>query len=366
MRYRRPLTFLLIAVMAWIPIWQVGAASALALAQSGQATPTGASGTELVVDGERYLLDRQVPINIGALEELTDEAGNPVYAKPDDDPLGALYVPAGEDGQADRYLPQYLDAPDTECPSETVDAGNIEADDGTVYVPAGPEPDLTADVLTEIGSTGEGQTIYAASADQPFDELFASDGGDADLLRYIRLTEEGPPATLPTPQSFAGQEFDVAGGGDGSAEGLTKVGCIGPFPALAEQGEAPFATISLQAGDQVVQYEATEAVDGGQTEEATEPAPTAAEETQPAIQSTDTGTITIQKRFCEVDESDNENANCTGRIQEAEGTTVTFEVREGTEIEGDTVQAIEVEIGEQGGGSQGESTGEELPLGTYS
>ncbi len=36
------------------------------------------------------------------------------------------------------------------------------------------------------------------------------------------------------------------------------------------------------------------------------------------------GEITVLKRFCEEDTSDNENSTCNGRIEEAEGETVTF------------------------------------------
>ncbi|HYH12969.1 MAG TPA: hypothetical protein VD789_11490, partial [Thermomicrobiales bacterium] len=87
----------------------LGGALGGVLAQDGEATPEAGPAGEIVVDGQRYTFDREVTIDLGQLQELADEAGNPVFVKTQPDPLAAVYTPAGETMR--RYLPQYLDAP---------------------------------------------------------------------------------------------------------------------------------------------------------------------------------------------------------------------------------------------------------------
>jgi len=151
MRFRPSTAVVLIAMLVLTPLWSIAGANSLASDLTRQGTPSSDQSPELVVDGQRYLFDREVPIDISGLEERADEDGNPVFAK-SEDPLAAIYTPVpGDDGQGARYLPENLDNPDAQCPSELIDAAIITADGGsTTYVPAGPEPDITIDTLTQI------------------------------------------------------------------------------------------------------------------------------------------------------------------------------------------------------------------------
>ena len=223
-----------------------------AVAQNGQATPDGAPGGELVVDGQRYTFDREVTVDVTVLEQRTAESGAVVYVKPGGDPLSAVYVPV--DGAASRYLPEYLNAPETACPSEATAATPIEGN-GAVYIPAGIEPDIAPEQLVQVGQTSDGRTLYAPSAEQPFTELYAT-GADGGLVHYILVQENGVPATFSQRLAFAGQEFQLTAGETPNIEGLQKVGCAGVFPALAEASEAggPYTAMYVQAGDQLVVY----------------------------------------------------------------------------------------------------------------
>ncbi|MEJ7838723.1 MAG: hypothetical protein WKF81_07890, partial [Thermomicrobiales bacterium] len=62
--------------------------------------------------------------------------------------------------------------------------------------------------------------------------------------------------------------------------------------------------------------------------------------------------------------SPNQNSNCNGRVEEAEGTDVTFEVRAGFDVtDGPVLETIEVSIVQQGNASQGSATGGALDAG---
>ena len=79
----------------------------------------------------------------------------------------------------------------------------------------------------------------------------------------------------------------------------------------------------------------------------------------------ETGTITVLKRFCEADNSPNQNSNCNGRVEDAEGTIVTFDVRAGADVTaGAVTEQIGVLIAQQGNGSQGSNTGGALAAGS--
>lgn len=286
MRYRWSWIVTLVAMMvgsSMLAGW-VGA-PANTFAQSGQGTSEGAQPGEIVVGGQRFTFDRAVPIDLSQLEQQTDDAGATVYVKPDGGLLNAVYVPLPEDsGNAARYLPEYLDAPHTACPSETIDATTIQGPGG-IYVPAGLEPDLTPEQLVEVGSTDDGRMIYAPSPDQPFNELFAS-GVEGALVHYVLLPDQGPPPTFAQQITFAGQQFQIAPGEEANVtpDQLSKIGCAGEFPALtsSDHTEAPFDAIYVQIGDRLVAYAASDA-----------PAPPAATGT-PAIPATPEATATSE------------------------------------------------------------------------
>jgi hypothetical protein len=298
MRFRLALLFMLTIMMAI----QVPPASGTPTLAQGQSEAPGQAGPdvdEVVVDGQRYQFDREVPISLQQMQELTDDEGTPVYARIADDPLGAIYVPAGE--VVRRYLPEHLGAPETACPAAATDVATIEGG-GALYVPAGLEPDLDpsaeAGQLVEVGSTDDGRTLYATSTDQPFAEVFATGAPDG-LVRYVLLEQNGVPATFPDRMLFAGQEFQLTAGETPSADGLQRVGCALRFPALAGADEGPgtFSSLQLQVGDRFVTYRSlgpteppspTEPSIGPEETEVPEPTVTATEAPEPTAVPTDT------------------------------------------------------------------------------
>jgi len=256
MQYRLTLVLLVLATMTG------GALAALPPTSNfSRATQDGVDDErpgEVTVGGQRFAFDRDVPIDLAQLQELTDDAGRTIYVKNDGGLLNAVYLALPEQaGVSARYLPQYLDAPESTCPSEAIQANTIQGNGGA-YVPMGPEPDLTPDDLVEVGSTDDGRTVYALSAEQPFNELFTT-GGDNGLIHYVLLPDTGPPP-LASRISFGGQQFQLAPGvgGDVNAGELSKVGCAGLYPALTAGGQAgePFGAIYLQVGDRFIAYSA--------------------------------------------------------------------------------------------------------------
>jgi len=133
---------------AMVLVWSGPAAVLLA---QDDATSPGDQPLEIVVDGERFIFDRIVTIDVGELEEGADEDGNPVFTRADDS-VGAVYVPV-DDATAARYLPESLDAPETACLSEDLNTGNITAGED-VYVPAGLEPDLSTSRTVSASRAG--------------------------------------------------------------------------------------------------------------------------------------------------------------------------------------------------------------------
>ncbi len=276
MRNRRVAPLLLVLMLV---VGTVGAGqNMLALAQDVPVQPAGESGggDEIVVNGARYLRDREVTVNPNPLQQVADENGNPVYEKTGgSDPLGAVYVLPAEGGdRAIRYLPEFVGDPAAACPSELVARETIQGN-GATYVAAGPETDMNADQLTEIGTSDDGEIIYAYSPEQPFEEILVAQSqgqGNVPLTRYVMTGPDGVPAPFSDGLTFAGQEFAPAPGAVSSIEGLTKVGCAGLFPVYAQAPEQPFSTITLQVGDQAVSFQALEG-DAGITAVETTPPP---------------------------------------------------------------------------------------------
>ncbi len=225
--------------------------------QGSDATPDAESTNEIVVDGARYAFDREVPVDLSQLEQRVDDTGNPVWTRAGD-PLGAVYVET-EQG-ASRYLPEHLATPDVACPSDaTAAAGTIQGtfgDTEVTFIPAGVEPDLVPDQLTQISQASDGRIVYALSEEQPFQELFVTDQGSG-LVRYIAIASNGVPATFPDRLDFGGQAFELAPDEPGTTEGMEKVGCALAFPALAPAGEEPgsWASLTIQVGDALVVYD---------------------------------------------------------------------------------------------------------------
>ncbi len=309
---------------------------------------------ELIVGDVRYLFDRLVTLERQDLIRVAQDGPFIVYARGEQPPFDRIYVslPPRDEGELARYLPEVLDSPDNPCPAEGQNLGRVTAGDAA-YAFAGLETDVTEDVLQEVGQAQE-RTIFA-EGDQPFIELFLSDPNG--LLRFIVLDAEGRPAPLQDSLLFGGQLFtfsaDVTDQTDVAA--LARAGCSTAFPVFAEQDEeaGAYTQLYVQVGGSLLLFTA-EGAAAPATEAPATPVPATA---APATEApAETGEIRIIKRFCEADNSPNANSNCNGRIQEAEGTTVTFQVFEGEATSGGPVTTIDVPIERQGNGSQGQAT----------
>src|SRR5215211_4152642 len=213
----------------------------------GDETTVAQEGTlplEVVLEGARFGLDRPVPVDPAALQRVGEDNGVQLFALASGPPFDRLYgaadIAAGRPG---RYLaeqpvgPDGVPSPEGTCLADTANFTMLDVGDAR-YVYAGPEPDLTTDQLQVVLQTGEDQPVYAETTAEPFPELyFESDG---TLNRFILLDDRGVPQTIGESIVFAGQNFafdrDATGEADPSA--LSRVGCVGPFSARADQDAA--------------------------------------------------------------------------------------------------------------------------------
>jgi hypothetical protein len=246
---------------------------------------------ELAVGDERYLLDRPVPIDVEDLDEVDRQGGLTVYAPGEDEPFDRLYAADdAEGGQPVRYLPQRQGAADEPCLAETADLGLLDGGESGQFVFAGVEPDLTPDDLQQIATTGDDRAVYAEDAES-FTELFVE--GDGELLRYVVLDEEGLPAAIGAVFPFGGQTFafvEEAAGID--QEALTRAGCVGPFPALAEADavDGSLTDLYLSVAGRLFLFRSTDTT-AAETPAATETptgVPTATATTEPTAEPTST------------------------------------------------------------------------------
>ncbi|CAA9544653.1 MAG: hypothetical protein AVDCRST_MAG19-341 [uncultured Thermomicrobiales bacterium] len=213
----------------------------------GTVTPAAGAGDfplEVALDDARFSLDRPVPVDTEALTEIGTDRGLALLATEGAGPFDRVYgAEAGGDGQAGRYLAQLpLDESGTpsaeaSCLAESGNfaplvLGEVE------YAYAGLELDLSTAELETVTQTGDGQPIYAEAGAQPFPELFFGD--DGALNRFVLLDEDGVPTNLGQTIAFGGQTFAFEGNvtDDVDATTLDRLGCVGPFPARAEEGVA--------------------------------------------------------------------------------------------------------------------------------
>src|SRR5215211_5261511 len=204
----------------------------------------GALPLEVVLEGARFGLDRPVPVDPAGLRQVGEDDGVLLFAIADRPPFDRVYGASDITvGRPSRYLaeqpvgPDGIPSPEGTCLSETANFTMFDVGEAR-YVYAGPEPDLTTDQLQVVLQTGEDQPVYAETAAEPFPELyFESDG---TLNRFILLDDRGVPQTIDESIVFADQNFafdrDATGEADPSA--LSRVGCVGPFSARADQDAA--------------------------------------------------------------------------------------------------------------------------------
>ena len=228
-------------------------------AQLAGGRPRGFPRQVAVADG-RFLFDRMVLLDPTQLTEVEQRDQFTIYAATDGPPFDRVYVARQQDqGQLGRYLLE--GTPDTACAAEQAQVGALTLDT-TTYAFAGFEPDLTTDQLQPIAQAGD-QTVYAANAAGPFDELFipSNDG----LQRFVALDAEGRPAILADGLPFAGQRYNFGGDATDQVDlnSLLRIGCAGPFPLVVPQGEEqqPYAQIYALVAGSVLRFDATGAAD---------------------------------------------------------------------------------------------------------
>lgn len=289
MRIQRTGPFL--ATFTMILALLLAAFPAAVAAQGGAIQPLdpGAAGApvELVVDGQRYLRDLDVPADLNPMEQRAAESGETVYAKPGaSDPLGAVYLPLDDgSGASTRYYPELLGQADATCPAERADTGTLTGN-GASYVSAGPELDFTPDALQELGTTNDGAAIYGIPGDDQMRTIFVAQNsgqGPNSLVRYVLQEADGVPAGLPDPMTFGGQAFAPAPGAVTGLDGLVRVGCAGLFPAFAASPDQAFDVIALDVAGTTVAFQATE---GGAPEDVSTPPSTPESTPVPTLEAT--------------------------------------------------------------------------------
>jgi hypothetical protein len=213
-------------------------------AETATAADEGTLPAEVVLEGARFGLDRPVPVDPAGLEQVGEDDGVLLFAIPGGPPFDRIYgAPDIDVDTPGRYLaeqpvgPDGVPSPEGTCLAETANFTVLDLGDAQ-YVYAGPELDLTTDRLQAVLETGEGQPVYAETTVEPFPELYFEDNGT--LNRFILLDDRGVPNTFGETIVFAGQTFafDRDATGEVDPNALARVGCVGPFPARAEQDAA--------------------------------------------------------------------------------------------------------------------------------
>ncbi|CAN5763744.1 hypothetical protein BH23CHL5_BH23CHL5_04720 [soil metagenome] len=205
----------------------------------------------LTVADQQYLFDRTVPVDPASLDQVDDQNGFIVLARPGAQPREPIFAQPIDQPENDlgRYLPTNAGNPDLACLAEAADFGPLSTVEND-YVFAGIESDIPTSELLQVADAG-GQFVYSdADAAQPQPELFLEtpDG----LVRFQIIDAQGRPLALPDAVTFANQAFSLEG--DVTTEvdpaNLVKVGCIGPYTAFAASGQTgeALSALSVLAG----------------------------------------------------------------------------------------------------------------------
>ena len=302
----------------------------------------------VTVQGEQFLFDRLVPLDRESFERVEDQDNIAFYATGDTPPFETLYgLRSGRSANGlARYLPTNIDDPETACLAEAAQVGPLTGGDAP-YAFAGIESDLTADNLEQIAEAGS-QPVYAdPGGEQPPAELFVA--GDAGLLRFLITDETGLPAALPADLPFG--EAVYAFESDATAQvdtgSLSKLGCVGPFPAFAaELAEGvPSDQIFVLAGQRYLSFLSTGATP---TDTAPDSADTDDEATEPD-DGTEAEATTDQDEESAITQTDDEGDD------EAESTPTSDEDETVTGDDGDG--AIEEEADDEAAGDDENGSG---------
>lgn len=255
---------LIASLVASVAMWTTTASAPLSgsssIGPSSLQAGEGEFPASVTLDGEQYLLDRTVPLDPAALEQAGDLEGLTLYRQPGAQPGSPVYAQLVDVPDADlgRYLPTNAGAPEIACMVEVAEVGPLTANDIN-YIFAGIETDIPTSELEQIADAG-GQAVYAAPGEaQPSAELFLETANG--LFRFVISDAQGRPGTLPDSIPFAGQSYAFEGDASASVDPstLSKIGCVGPFPAFAPAGQPIESLTSLfvLAGGRYFSYTAT-------------------------------------------------------------------------------------------------------------
>jgi murein DD-endopeptidase MepM/ murein hydrolase activator NlpD len=223
------------------------------------ATPVGESPREFSYRGDFYLRDRVVPVERADLTEVTAYQGFIVYGRTADGPFAALYIPVSKrarDGMV-RYLPEQLNRPAEPCPAEDPRAAipsPWKLADGSEYVFAGYEPDVTGPLMTELAPN----VFYETGSSLPLRELFVKVADGYQRYDYLDGAATVPVEQLVAGIAFAGQPLTYRKTLD-NATGLgplVRIGCAGPFKVSATLGseDPPFSRVYVEVGGKLVVF----------------------------------------------------------------------------------------------------------------
>ncbi len=224
----------------------------------------------LEIGEQNYLFDRMVLVDIATLTLIEEQDGLTIYSGPGD----AVFATASDspEGQAARYLPIIVGS-ETLCAAEALMVGEPFVINEVPYAFAGVEQTLTTAQLQllenySVQVSGQPVDAYAApGATDPLTEIFLDTQNG--LLRFVSLAEDGIPAQLGGSIPFGEQTLSEPESVDVDVSTLTKVGCLGAFPAFAPAGETepPFSTLYVALSGTVIQFQ----VEGGQAAETETP-----------------------------------------------------------------------------------------------
>ena len=227
----------------------------------------------VTLDDVQYTFDRPTALAPGDLDEAGTDGDLTLYRNGQVD---AAYAVAG-DGPAVRYLPSQVNAPASPCLAEQPSPRGALTTATITYAYAGPEPDLGPGDLDPVPGAslsidGSAAPLFVLpdAGDVPA-EYWANVGPDLD--RFVAVDSAGLPPQLTGAVTVGDLDLtdpvEVTGTVDPTS--LDRLGCAGPFPALADPSEPTLSFVLV--ADRLFSFTATESA---ATPAAAEASPSAA------------------------------------------------------------------------------------------
>ena len=215
----------------------------------------------VIVAETTFLFDRMVTIDVTTLVEVGTDAEITLYAENDSGTYGRVFGVTADttEGIAARYYAVVLDDAAV-CPADGLAVGQTFPINDVPYAFAGIEGILTTESLVlqenlSVQVGGEAAQAYAdAGEDGALPEIFLDT--TSGFLRFISLGDSGVPSQYDGSIVFGTQTISAAVSVQIDVATLTKVGCLGAFPAYAPAGEtaSPFTAIYAALSGVVVQF----------------------------------------------------------------------------------------------------------------